>query len=50
MLDSLHGRELSHEASAVDEWRMEGEELGSRQVEDCHGFIQDGQFAITGSP
>ena len=49
-LDSLRGRELSHEASAVDKWRMEGEELGSRQAEDCHDFIQDGQFAIPGSP
>ena len=49
-LDSLCGRKLSHEASAVDEWRMEGEELGSRQAEDCHDFIQDGNFAIPGSP
>ena len=48
-LDSLCGRKLSHEASAVDEWRMEGEELGSHQAEDCHNFIQDGQFAIPGS-
>ena len=49
-LDSLRGHKLSHEASAADEWRMEGEDLGSRQAEDCHDFIQDGQFAIPGSP
>ena len=32
MLDSLRGQELDHEASAADEQRMEGEELGSHQV------------------
>ena len=49
-LDSLQGQELSYEASAIDEWRMEGEELESRQAEDCHDFIQNGHFAIPGSP
>ena len=29
---------------------MEGEEVGSYHVEDCNDYIQDGQFAIPGSP